>query len=392
MTSPKLRVGLVVPHIFIHRDILPQVIFSPGELALSLAQGLMDRGVDVTLFTPVPTDTTARSITADLSLFESELAGRGDTYVALLKKHPFTFINLARQVQAEIIAKAYAAANNDEIDIVHIYTNEEDLALPFAELCQVPVVFTHHDPFNFSVKYKNVFPKYAHLNWLSLSEAQRQGMPSDTNWVANIYHGIDPRRFRPLDHPDNNYVAYLGRIIQPKGVHIAINAVKAYNQTATTPLILKIAGKHYADEANDTYWQKVIEPELGETIEYVGHLKDEYQKQQFLGNARGLLVPSTFDEPFGMVSIESLASGTPVIGMTIGATPEIIESGRTGYIIDYQDDEQAAGAMAAAIAKLPSINRATCRQSFEQRFTLETMVNDHLSVYEQLVTESQDRP
>ncbi len=392
MTSPKLRVGLVVPHIFIHRDILPQVIFSPGELALSLAQGLMDRGVDVTLFTPVPTDTTARSITADLSLFESELAGRGDTYVALLKKHPFTFINLARQVQAEIIAKAYAAANNDEIDIVHIYTNEEDLALPFAELCQVPVVFTHHDPFNFSVKYKNVFPKYAHLNWLSLSEAQRQGMPPDTNWVANIYHGIDPRRFRPLDRPDNNYMAYLGRIIQPKGVHIAINAVKAYNQTATTPLILKIAGKHYADEANDTYWQKVIEPELGETIEYVGHLKDEYQKQQFLGNARGLLVPSTFDEPFGMVSIESLASGTPVIGMTIGATPEIIESDRTGYIIDYQDDEQAAGAMAAAIAKLPSIDRATCRQSFEQRFTLETMVNDHLSVYEQLVTESQDQP
>lgn len=392
MTSPKLRVGLVVPHIFIHRDILPQVIFSPGELALSLAQGLMDRGVDVTLFTPGPTDTMARSITADLSLFESELAGRGDTYVALLKKHPFTFINLARQVQAEIIAKAYAAANNDEIDIVHIYTNEEDLALPFAKLCRVPVVFTHHDPFNFSVKYKNVFPKYAHLNWLSLSEAQRQGMPLGTNWVANIYHGIDPRRFRPLDHPDNNYVAYLGRIIQPKGVHIAINAVKAYNQTAITPLTLKIAGKHYADEANDTYWQKVIEPELGEAIEYVGHLKDEYQKQQFLGNARGLLVPSTFDEPFGMVSIESLASGTPVIGMTIGATPEIIESGRTGYIIDYQDDEQAAGAMAAAIAKLPSINRATCRQSFEQRFTLETMVNDHLSVYEQLVTESQDRP
>lgn len=392
MTSPKLRVGLVVPHIFIHRDILPQVIFSPGELALSLAQGLMDRGVDVTLFTPGPTDTTARSITADLSLFESELAGRGDTYVALLKKHPFTFINLARQVQAEIIAKAYAAANNDEIDIVHIYTNEEDLALPFAELCRVPVVFTHHDPFNFSVKYKNVFPKYDHLNWLSLSKAQRQGMPPDTNWVANIYHGIDPHRFRPLDRPDNNYMAYLGRIIQPKGVHIAINAVKAYNQTATTPLMLKIAGKHYADEANDTYWQKVIEPELGETIEYIGHLKDEYQKQQFLGNARGLLVPSTFDEPFGMVSIESLASGTPVIGMTIGATPEIIESGRTGYIIDYQDDEQAAGAMAAAIAKLPSIDRATCRQSFEQRFTLETMVNDHLSVYEQLVTESQDRP
>jgi len=147
---------------------MPQVIFSPGRLALELAAGLEAQGVDVTLFTPGPADTAVRNITVDLSYFERELAARGDTYVELLKKHPLVFVSLARQAQAELIAKAYAMANAGELDLVHIYTNEEDLALPFAALCAKPVVFTHHDPFSFMVRYKHVFPKYAHLKWISV--------------------------------------------------------------------------------------------------------------------------------------------------------------------------------------------------------------------------------
>src|SRR5690348_15966568 len=111
--SKRLKIGLVVPHIFLHKDILPHVIFSPGRLAIRLAEGLQDLGAEVTLFSPGPVDTSVKTITADLSYFERELAGRGDTYLDLLKKHPFTFITLARQVQAEVIAKAYAMANAD---------------------------------------------------------------------------------------------------------------------------------------------------------------------------------------------------------------------------------------------------------------------------------------
>ena len=155
-TKNNLRIAFVVPHIFINRDILPAVIFSPGRLALDVTAEMANQGAKVTLFTPGPADTALPNITADLSHFEQELAGRGDTYMDLLKKHPFTFITLARQVQSEIISKAYNMANEGMFDIVHIYTNEEDIALPFAKLCSVPVVFTHHDPFNFLVKYKNV--------------------------------------------------------------------------------------------------------------------------------------------------------------------------------------------------------------------------------------------
>jgi len=372
---------------FMHRDILSQVIFSPGTLALSLADGLQQLGADVTLFSPGPVDTTAANITADLSYFEHELADRGDTYLDLLKKHPLTFITLARQVQAELIANAFAMANRGELDVVHVYTNEEDTALPFTILCSKPVVFTHHDPFNFLVKYKNVFPKYAQLNWISISMAQRRGMPADTNWVANICHGLDPAAFTASYKPKGQYLAYLGRIIEPKGVHLAIAAVKAYNaahpdQTYT----LKIAGKHYAGHRKDSYWAEQIEPRIGGDIEYVGFINTAAAKQDFLGNAAALLVPSTFEEPFGMVSIEALACGTPVVALDSGANSEVVKSGQTGLIVPKSDDPaQTVTALSEALAQIGNIDRQVCRADFEARFTLGRMTQGYLTTYERLM-------
>lgn len=387
MKNKPLRVALVVPHIFMHRDILPQVIFSPGHLALSLADGLVKEGVDVTLFTPGPVTTKAINATADLSLFERELEGRGDSYMDLLRKHPFTFITLARQVQSELVATAYARANDGDFDVVHIYTNEEEIAMPFAALCTKPVVFTHHDPFNFLVKYKNNFPKYKHLNWLSMSYAQRNGMPDDTNWVGNIYHGLDEPALVPVNNPSRDYVSFLGRIIQPKGVHLAIDAINSYNKTAKKPLKLKIAGKHYAEESKDTYWREEVEPRLGKNIEYVGFIDTPEAKREFLGNARALLVPSLFNEPFGMVTLEAFACGTPVIALDSGALPEVIDDGVTGYLVEKSDnDKQMVDALVKAIDNSGSIKPHACRSSYETNFTLETMVNEHIKVYARLAT------
>ncbi|MDB5176446.1 MAG: hypothetical protein JWN75_114 [Candidatus Saccharibacteria bacterium] len=379
-TKPKskLRIAFVVPHIFITRDVLPSVIFSPGRLALDVTNEMVRQGADVTLFTPGPADTTLTNHTADLTYFKQELAGRGDSYMDLLKKHPFTFITLSRQVQSELIAKAFSMANDGQFDIVHIYTNEEDTALPFARLCNVPVVFTHHDPFNFLVKYKNLFPKYKDLNWLSMSYAQRSGMPDDTNWVGNIYHGLKTNEWTPNYATDSDYVAYLGRIVEPKGVHLAIEAVKKYNETADMPLKLKIAGKHYTGHSKDSYWQTQIEPQLGNDIEYVGHIADQDEKNKFLAGAKALIVPSTFSEPFGMVTIEALASGTPVIGSRNGATPEIIKDGETGFVVNPLD-------ISSAISKLDTIDRHMCRSDVEERFTLERMARDHLDTYQTLI-------
>lgn len=375
-----------------HRDILPKVIFSPAKLALSLAEGLQKEGMDITLFSPGPVDTPVRNVTADLTYFERELALRGDTYIDLLKKHSFTFVTLARQVQSELIAKAYQLANAGELDLVHIYTNEEDTALPFAALCNKPVVFTHHDPFNFLVKYKSVFPKYKNLNWISMSYAQRQSMPEDTNWVGNVYHGLSDKALYPVESPTSDYIAYMGRIIQPKGVHLAIEAVKLYNQTAATPLKLKIGGKHYAGHKKDTYWQEQIEPLIdNETVEYMGYIGSSEAKREFLGNAQALLVPSLFEEPFGMVIIEALACGTPVIGLNSGAIPEVISDSITGYVVEKamsennQINEPATiRRLAEALSKINTVSRTACRERYEAGFTTERMCQEHLSMYHKL--------
>lgn len=381
----RIRVALVVPHIFLHQDILPNIIFSPGTLALELAKGLLECGIDVTLFTPGPINTIVPNINADLSYFESELAGRGDSYIDLLKKHPLIFVTLARQVQSELIAKAYAAANNNEFDLVHIYTNEEDTALPFAKLCNKPVVFTHHDPFNFMIKYKNNFPKYSELNWLSLSFAQRKGMPDGTNWLANIYHGLDADAYKPVEKTSNDYIAYLGRIIKPKGVDLAIQAVRKYNETAQIPIKLKIAGKHYADSGKDDYWQTTIKPELDDMIEYVGFISNSGQKNDFLGNAKALIIPSIFEEPFGMVMIEALASGTPIIGLNSGAIPEVITD-KTGILVQKSpDDEITIERLGRAIQQIDIIDRRDCRSDFEARFTLQRMCRDHADAYRRII-------
>ncbi len=369
---------------FMQRELLPRVIFSPGKLAIGLAEGVSALGAGVVLFSPGPVDTIVRNITADLSYFERELAGRGDGYIDLLKKHPLTFITLARQVQAELVARAYDMANRGELDVVHIYTNEEDIALPFAKLCRKSVVLTHHDPFNFLVKYKTVFPKYAGLNWISTSLAQRRGMPTDTNWVGNVYHGLDPGEFAPNFGPPGDYVAYLGRIIEPKGVHLAIAAARRAG------VKLKIAGKHYAGAAKDVYWQERVAPQIdGVNVEYVGFIGDNAGKQAFLGNARALVVPSTFEEPFGMVMIEAMACGTPVIGLDSGAIGEVVRNGKTGFVVRKSSEEAATAAdLGTAIGRASEIDRRACRADFEARFTLPRMAQEHLGIYEKLVAAS----
>jgi glycosyltransferase involved in cell wall biosynthesis len=381
----RLRIGIVVPHIFMQDKILPNVIFSPGHLAIDLAENLQALGHTVTLFSPGPVKISVENRTADLSLFQKELDIRGDSYIDLLKKHPFTFVTLARQVQSELIAKAYTLANNNDLDVVHIYMNEEEIALPFAGLCNKPVVFTHHDPFNFLVKYKSLFSKYTNLNWISLSYAQRKEMPKNTNWVGNVYHGLPKNEYKPNYEPAQNYIVYMGRIIESKGVHLAIEAINKYNETAQTKISLKIAGKYYSGNRKDNYWEQKILPHLNDpNIEYVGFLKSTPEKQALLGHAKALIIPSIFEEPFGMVMIEALACATPIIGLDSGAIPEVINKD-VGILIKKADAKNMTENLAAAISDVGKIDRHKCRKHFEQNFTSKRMAENYFKIYNSLI-------
>jgi glycosyltransferase involved in cell wall biosynthesis len=356
-------------------ELREQVIFSPGELAREFADASFE-DVELTLFTPLPVKCRAKNAVADSSGFERELAGRGYGYLELLKKHPSLFVALSRQLQGEVIASAFARANAGEFDVVHIYTNEEDQALIFADLCQKPVVFTHHDPYNFLIKYKSVFPRYKGRNFVSMSLAQQRTAPEGTNFVGNIYHGVrvpslgrDAKASR-----EEPYFLYVGRIIEPKGVHLAIRAAEKAG------VRLKIVGKRYDDD----YFEREIAPHLeapggasregGGKIEYLGFKRGEALRTLVAG-ARALVMSSQFEEPFGMTAIEALAVGTPVIASRNGALPEIIEEGKSGFFADTVDE------IVEKMGRVDEIKAENCVKRVQEQFSLEKMLAEHARLW-----------
>lgn len=371
---------------FMHKDIVHNTIFSPGELVIDLVKELIKKGLDITFISPNYTIQGAKNINGDLSYLEEELKLRGYGIMELLNKHPLLFSTIARQIQSELIAKTYELANSKAFDIVHVYMNEEELAMVFARFCKIPVVFTHHEPFNYLIRYRTIFPKYKNLNWISISLSQRKTLGYDANWVANIYHGISKYKYKFNPMPKSDYFAYFGRIIEPKGVHLAIAAAKRAGYR------LKIAGKHYSDNTKDNYWKQKIEPFIdGDQIQYIGFINDQKLKRDFLGNARALLMPSTWDEPFGLVMIEAMACGTPVIGLNSGAIPEIIKNGENGYIVDKSikkfgdenvlDEENIINDIAYKMSLISNLRRQRVRQSFERNFTLDIMTSNYINLY-----------
>ena len=352
-------------------------IFAPKELALNLADGLQILGHDITLFTPGSVRTKVKNTNVDLKYFEEEvekLTGKsikeGGT-TELLKKKPLTFITLTRQIQTELVAKCYQMANDGKFDLVHVYTNEEEIAMAFARFLKVPSVFTHHEPFNFLARYRTNFQKYKDLDFISISKSQQKAFPN-LNFVGNVYHGIDVNRFK-LNEKPKNYFAYLGRIIKPKGVHLAIQAcLESGNR-------LKIAGKHYSGHGGDKYWEKKIKPFIdNKQIEYVGYLKSDKEKSDFLGGAKALLMPVQWEEPFGMVMLESMTTGTPVIGFNKGSIPEVVKDGETGFVV--RDVKK----MKEKFKEVDKLDRVKIREKVEKEFSLEKMIRGHEQIYKKV--------
>ncbi|MEI6886620.1 MAG: glycosyltransferase [bacterium] len=389
-----------------HKDIINHVIFAPGTLAIDLVTKLQRLGHEIVFFTPKyelkisskrgQNNGRIINVNSDFSFFEQELKDREYGYIELLNKHPLTFITLARQVQSELIAKAIEYANDDKVDILHFFTNEEELALTFSRFSTKPTVFTHHEPFNFLTKYRSEFSKYPNLNWISISKSQQKTAPKEMNFVGNVYNGIDKDVYKPNLSKNQKYFAYFGRIIEAKGVHLAIKACIKAN------VELKIAGKHYESLGKDTYWDNVIKPYLdNENIKYVGFLNTIESKQEFLSNAKALIMPSVWEEPFGMVAIESLASGTPVIGLNSGAIPEIIDNKQNGYLVkkyiktsdknNSLDEDKIVNEITKSIKNIGSIDREKCRISFEESFTLDKMALSYLKIYSKLTKRKYDK-
>jgi glycosyltransferase involved in cell wall biosynthesis len=191
------------------------------------------------------------------------------------------------------------------------------------------------------------------------------------NWIGNVYHGLPLNLLPFAARPSGGYLAFLGRISPEKGPDRAIAIA------ARAGLPLRMAAK--VDDVDRAYWDEVIAPLLATSsnVEFVGEINDQ-QKARFLGDASALLFPIDWPEPFGLVMIEAMSCGTPVVAYRRGSVPEVIDDGVSGYVVDTVD-----GAVAAVECAL-ALDRAGVRAAFESRFTVERMVDDYLDIYHRL--------
>lgn len=254
-----------------------------------------------------------------------------------------------------------------EFDILHFHTDY--LHFPFFAECWDKTVTTLHGRLDL-VDLAVMMRSFPELPLVSISAAQRKPMPW-ANWCETVLHGL-PRDLHRLGDGDGGYLAFLGRVSPEKRVDRAIAIARQVG------LPLQIAAK--VDPVDCAYYETAIVPLLRDPlIEFVGEI-GEADKGPFLGDATALLFPIDWPEPFGLVLIEAMANGTPVIAFGRGSVPEIIEDGLTGFIVDSVD------AAAAAVPLARQLDRGAIRRRFEQRFTAERMAYDYLGIYDQVLS------
>lgn len=327
---------------------VPPLAYGGTERVVSyLTEALTAQGHDVTLFASGDSITRAHLVAAVERGLRLD-AGRPDW--------------LMRHVM--MIDRVFARAPS--FDVMHFHI--DCLHYPLARRSETPCVTTMHG----RLDLEDLRPLHAHFSdqpLVSISDSQRRPLP-DAHWCATVHHGLPKDLYRLHEQPQD-YFAFIGRISPEKRVDRAIEIAIACGTR------LRIAAK--VDPADRAYFVREIEPLLAHPlVEFIGEIGDA-QKNDFLGNARALLFPIDWPEPFGLVMIEAFACGTPVVAYGHGSVPEVVDEGLTGYIVHDQ-----AGAIEAA-RRVGQLDRRRCREVFERRYTADQMASRYLQVYGALV-------
>jgi glycosyltransferase involved in cell wall biosynthesis len=337
--SRPLHVAMVAPPYF---SIPPEGYGGVESVVAGLVDGLVDRGHRVTL------------------LATGEHATRAQRFIRTWDEQP---VDQLGEALPEVVNAARVAAligAGTDYDVVHEHT----LAGPLlARGRRAPTLVTVHGPMNeLADVYRPLGPD---ISLVAISDNQRSSA-DDLNWVGTVHNAIDVSSFPFRDRKDD-YVLFLGRFHETKGPHLAIDAARAAG------VRILLAGK-CAEPPEQEFFEAEIAPRLGPDAVYVGDA-DSTEKRKLLAGARCLVFPILWDEPFGMVMVEAMACGTPVVAFPNGSVPEVVVDGSTGIIVEHESE------LAAAIGRASALDPADCRRDVEKRFSIQAMAAGYEDAY-----------
>lgn len=337
---------------------IPPLLYGGTErIVYNLTEGLVKRGHDVALFAAGTSKTSAKLV----SVYPRPLFRDNVSWNSLM----YPLLN---------ITEAFDRA--EEFDIIHLHLNKSSdyLALPLAKPIKDKVVFTLHFPYPASQNRQDrhlVFQKYKDLNYISISNSQRRG-GENLNWLETVYNGINltPFKFNPKPQ---DYLIWLGKFNPDKGTKEAILTAKKLNRK-----ILIAGAIDMIDENDRNYWLNEVKPLINnKDVIFVGEVNDQ-KKSELFGSAACFLNPIKWNEPFGLVMVEAMSVGCPVISFKNGAAHEIITDGETGYLVSNLEQ------MIEAVSKIDKIERKKCRERVEKYFTNKIMVDNYEKVYKRV--------
>lgn len=345
---------------------IPPENYGGTEIVISnLIEEQVAQGHDVTLFAPSDARTSAKLV----SFFPHSLIESGVPWAAHLKAYYHLQKSLARA---------------DEFDIVHTHlSSSADMYIfPLTSSLTTPHVTTLHSRFPFDRLpdgWTGDADKY-YMEWadnvpmVAISERACEEVPYTLNFVGVVHHGLPMDEFKPVPKERSEHFVWLGRIVPDKGVDLAIEAARR----AGVQLILAGTVDQHSEESIQ-YYQEVVEPQIdGEQIQYIGPVNME-QKIGLLSGARGFLNPIVWEEPFGMVMIEAMALGCPVISFARGAAPEIVVHRKTGFLVHDVDE------MVTFIPRIDEIDREVTRKHVDRHFSVRVMAEKYETVYKKVI-------
>ncbi|HEV3004704.1 MAG TPA: glycosyltransferase family 4 protein [Pirellulales bacterium] len=337
-----MRIAQVAP---LDESVPPKLYGGTERVVSYLTEELVRQGHEVTLFASGDSETSAKLVAAC-----PHALWRNESCRETLPHH----VRLMELVFHDV----------SRFDVIHFHCDY--LHFPLLRRSPCPSVTTLHGRLH-AADLGPFFDEYLEVPLVSISDGQRRPVPF-ARWEATVHHGL-PRGLQTFRERPGEYLAFLGRISPEKRLDRAIAIARR------TGMRLKVAAKIYSEERG--YFHDTIEPLLRESasfVEFIGEVGGR-EKDRFLGNAKALLFPIDWPEPFGLVMIEALACGTPVVAWRNGSVPEVIDDGVTGFIVESEDEA------VRAVERVESLSRRACRAAFDARFDVARMANDYVEVY-----------